>query len=89
MGAPSKKLPIDEVLFLDAFGRDVDFHDNYPQSVYLDLETSHLLWVYDDDEDGYWDAGIPSEDNAVDRQRVANSPARYLEILGLIRWEFS
>ena len=29
------------------------------------------------------EAGISPEDNAADRQRVANSPARYLEILGL------
>ncbi len=83
MGAPSKKLPIDEVLFLEAFGRDVDFHDNYPQSVYLDLQRGDLLWLYDDDEDAYSEAGISPEDNAADRQRVANSPARYLEILGL------
>ena len=53
MGASPQKLPIDEVLFLNAFGRDVNFQDNYPQSVYLDLETSDLLWLYDDDEDGY------------------------------------
>ena len=83
MSAPSKKLPIDEVAFLEAFGRDVDFHDNYPQSVYLDLQRGDLLWLYDDDEDAYSEAGISPEDNAADRQRVANSPARYLEILGL------
>ncbi len=86
MSAPSKKLPIDEVPFLEAFGRDVDFvdfHDTYPQSVYLDLQTGDLLWLYDDDEDAYSEARIPSEDNAADRQRVANSPARYLEIFGL------
>ena len=83
MSAPSKKLPIDEVAFLEAFGRDVDFHDNYPQAVYLDRQTGDLLWLYDDDEDADSEAGISPEDNAATRQRVADSPARYLEILGL------
>ena len=83
MGSPPHKLSIDEVLFLNAFGRDVQFHDNYPQSAYLDLERGDLLWLYDDDEDAYSEAGFSPEDNAADRQRVAKSSARYLEILGL------
>ena len=40
-------LLLDEFHFLEAFGRDVDFYDIYPQTVFLDLETGDLLWHYD------------------------------------------
>ena len=68
---------------LEAFGRDVDFHDNYPQSVYLDLQRGDLLWLYDDDEDACAEAGISPEDNAADLQLVSSFPDRHLEIPGL------
>ncbi len=83
MSAASRKLLIDEYLFVEAFGRDINFYDTYSQSVHLDLETGDLLWVYDDDENAYMEAGIPPEENAGIRQRVETSPDRYLEIPGL------
>ena len=83
MSAASRKLRIDNGLFLEAIGRDVDFHDTYPQSVQLDLETGDLLWLYDDDEHAHMEAGVPPEENAARRQLVETSPDRYLEIPGL------
>jgi len=83
MSTALRKLPIDECLFLMAYGRDVDFHDAYPQSVQLDLETGDLLWLYDDDEHAQMEAGMPPEENAARRQLVATSPDRYLRIPGL------
>ncbi len=38
-------------MFIHAFERDVDFHDEYPQSSYLDLETGEVIWVFEEDED--------------------------------------
>jgi hypothetical protein len=83
MGSELRRVSIDEFQFLEAFGRDVDYHDVEPLSVYLDFETGKLLWVYDDDERAYGLTGIPPEDNAAERERVEASPDRYLEIPGL------
>ena len=38
-------------MFIDAIGRDVDFHVMYSQSAFLDLETGEVAWVFEDDED--------------------------------------
>ena len=42
-------LVIDRMLFTMAFGRDVDFHDMYPQTTYLDRRTGDVVWLYEDD----------------------------------------
>ena len=76
-------LHVDKILFLEAFGRDVPFHDAIPQSTYLDLETGELIWFYDDDDEAYMEAGIPAEENQALRELVASASARYLEIPGL------
>ena len=73
---------IDHAQFVMAFGRDVDFHDKYPQSTYLDRDTGDVIWVYDCDDDADGE-GIPAEDNRKVRERVATEPARYLKIPGL------
>ncbi len=78
---------VDEVTFLGAFGRDVDFHDDVPQSTYLDLETGEVIWVYDNDDDAYMEAGIPPEENRRRRELVASRSHRYLEIPGLAHGE--
>ena len=75
-------LVIDRMLFTMAFGRDVDFHDSFPQSTYLDRRTGEVIWLYEDDEDAYGEAGIPAEENRQGRKRVAAEPERYLEIAG-------
>ena len=75
-------LVIDRTLFTMAFGRDVDFHDSYPQSTYLDRRTGVVIWLYEDDEDAYAEAGIPAEINRQGRERVAADAERYLEIPG-------
>ena len=66
-----------------AFGRDVDFHDAYPQSTYLDRLTGDIIWLYDEDDDAYIEVGVASEENRADRERVASDLHRYLEIPGL------
>ena len=76
-------LLIEESEFLEVFGRDVDFYSYYPQSFFLDLETGDLLWHYDRDDDAHVEAGIPREENAASRERVAKDPKRHLEIPGL------
>lgn len=69
-------LAIDRTLFTVAFGRDVDFQDSYPQSTFLDRCTGVVIWLYEDDEDAYGEAGIPAEMNRQGRQRVAADPER-------------
>jgi hypothetical protein len=69
-------------MFVDAFERDVDFHLEYPQSAYLDLETGEVVWVFEEDEDAEMAAGIEPEENQAVRERIDASPERYLEIPG-------
>ncbi len=78
-----RKVTIDETLFSFAFDRDLDFHDAYPTSTYLDLETGEINWVYEKDEDAYMEAGVAPDDNRIMRERVEATPSRYLEIPGL------
>ena len=78
-----QSLTIDESRFLGAFARDVDFHDDYPQSEYLDLKSGDILWFYDDDDEAEISAGISAEENATLRQPVVDNPDGYLEIPGL------
>ncbi len=78
----ARTVHVDEVTFLGAFGRDVDFHDATPQSTYLDLETGDVIWVYDYDDGAYMEAGIPPEDNRSLRKLVASASHRYLTIPG-------
>jgi len=58
-----QSVPIDEVMFLDAFERDVDYHDTCPQTAYLDLATGEVVWVFEEDEDAEMYAGIEPEQN--------------------------
>ena len=79
-----QSLTIDESRFLGAFARDVDFHDDYPQSEYLDLKSGDILWFYDDDDEAEKSkAGICAKENAALRQPVVDNPDGYLEIPGL------
>ena len=78
-----RTVTIDLTLFSLAFDRDVDFHDTYPTFTYLDLKTGDVIWVYEDDEGAYMEAGISTDDNRATRERVESMPERYLEIPGL------
>ena len=42
-----------------------------------------LLWLYECDEDAYWEAGISAGKNREERERVKAEPERYLVIPGL------
>ncbi len=75
-----RKLKIDEMLFRRAFDRDADFHDAFPRSPYLNMETGEILWAYEDDEDAYMDIGVSPYDNQAIRNLIAASPDRYIEI---------
>ena len=70
-------LVIDRMLFAMTCGRDVDFHDSYPQTTYLDRRTGVVIWLYEDDEDAWREAGIPAEMNRQGRERVAAHPEAY------------
>ena len=74
---------IDKGLLTMAFGRDVDFHDTYPQAVYLDRQTGGIVWLYETDDDAEMEVGIPAEENRQEREAVDAAPERYLEIPGL------
>lgn len=67
---------------MDAFERDVDFHDTYPQTAYLDLETGDVIWVFENDGDAEMVAGIKPEENEAVRDRIEASLERYIEIPG-------
>ncbi len=82
-GAKLQKLAIDMAFFGDAFDRDVDFHEAYPQSANLDRHTGEIVWFYVEDFDAEMEAGIPPEENQATRQRIEAMPDRYLEIPGL------
>jgi len=75
-------LPIDQELFKLAFGRDVDSHDPYPLTTYLDRRTGEIDWVYEKDEDAEGE-GIPLSDNRAMRERTKTAPDQYLELPGL------
>ena len=70
-------------MFFLAFGRDVDFHDNYPQMTYVDLKTGKILRVYDEDEDAEMDAGIDPQENAWIIEQIEKDQERYLEFAGM------
>jgi hypothetical protein len=76
-----RKIPVDESMFIHAFERDVDFHDLFPQSAHLDLETGEVIWIYEE-EDAELESGIEPEENAALREKITTSPKRYLLIPG-------
>jgi len=76
-------LSVDRGLFMMAFGRDVDFHDTHPQSIYLDRQTGNIVWLYGTDDDAYMEAGISADENREGCKAIAAEPDRYLEIPGL------
>jgi hypothetical protein len=77
-----RKVPVDESMFIHAFERDVDYHDHFPQSTYLDLETGEVIWIYEDDDEAEFEVGIEPEENAALREKIDTSPERYLLIPG-------
>ncbi len=83
MAGGEGKLVVDQNLFMMAFGRDVDYHDMFPQLTYLDRRTGEVIWFYEADDDAYMEAGIPADENHKERERIAVDPDRYLEIPGL------
>jgi len=69
-------------VFLMGFGRDVDFHDTCAMSVFIDLKTGEIFWVYEDDGDASFEGGIKEAENKKNRKRTSGTPERYLEIPG-------
>ena len=81
-GRTRRSISIDEMLFMDAFERDVDFQDLSPQCTYLDLETGDVIWVFEEDQDAEFYAGIKPGENRDVQERIAASPENYLEVPG-------
>jgi hypothetical protein len=69
-------------MFKEAISRDVDFHNIYPQDIYLDLETGDILYVYESDSDAYL-VGFPKDENKKNRQEISRNPENFLKICGL------
>ncbi|KKL72432.1 hypothetical protein LCGC14_2084970 [marine sediment metagenome] len=69
-------------MFMHAFERDIDFQEMSPQSAYLDLERGNVIWVFEEDDDAEFYAGIESAENRDIRERIAASPENYLEVPG-------
>jgi hypothetical protein len=83
MAANSRRLSVDDCLFMMAFGRDADYHDSSPQHTYLDRHTGQVIWIFETDDDAAMEAGIPVEENRQERERVELDPDRYLVVPGL------
>jgi hypothetical protein len=45
-----RTVAINAIMFSEAFERDVDFRDSYPQSAWPDLEAEDVTWVFEEDE---------------------------------------
>jgi len=78
---------LDQALFLMAFERDVDYQNDPPQEVYLDLATGDLAWVYDEDDDAETYCGLCPAENRDMRERIEAEPKRFLLIPGLCHGE--
>lgn len=76
-----KALRIDQMLFLMAFERDVDY-EYPPQQAYLDLVSGSVEWLFEEDEDAEL-SGISATDNAASRTRISDNPDQFLLIPGL------
>ena len=77
-----RKILVDELMFIHAFERDVDFHDHFPQSTYLDLKTGEVVWIFEEGDDAELQVGIEPEENAALKEKINTSPKRYLLIPG-------
>lgn len=77
-----RTISIAEFSFFDAFGRDVDFHDLYPQASYLDIETGDVIWIFEEDQDAEMAAGIDPGENQKLRDKIESSAEIYLKIPG-------
>jgi hypothetical protein len=75
-----RPISIAEISFFDAFGRDVDFHDLYPQAAYLDIETGNVIWIFEEDQDAEMAAGMDPGENQKLQEKIDSSTETYLEI---------
>jgi len=70
---------LDQATFLMAFERDVDYQNDPPEEVYLDLVTGDLAWVYEEDDDAET-YGLSPDENRDMRKRIEAEPKRFLLI---------
>lgn len=87
MASSNRQLAIDKVMFLLAFGRDVDYEAMGSDLSYLDRETGEVKWIFETDEEAEMAVGIPADDNRRERERIEADPDRFLEIPGLYHGE--
>ena len=77
---------LDQAMFLMAFERDVDYQNDPPEEIYLDLVTGDLAWVYDEDDDAEA-YGLSPDENRDMRERIEAEPKRFLLIPALFHEE--
>ena len=76
-----KELKIDSNLFAMAFVGDK--YPVHPPKTYLNLEKGEVEWVWDNDDEAYFDLGIKPSENAGKREMIKNSPEKFLDIPSL------
>jgi len=74
---------IERQIFILAFGRDVDYHEPYPFSTYLNLTNGDIKWIWKEDKDAEWEGGITEDENKANRELILSSQEQYLEVPGL------
>lgn len=52
----------------------MDYHDDYSQAAFLDLQSGEVMWVYEE-EDANMHVGIPPEENAEIREKIKENMA--------------
>ena len=72
---------IDQLFFMMAFERDIDYEDHFSQSTYLDLVTGDIVWLYEEDDDAEMD-GLSAAENRTQRERIEAEPNCFLLIPG-------
>ena len=79
-----RALKIDFGQFLSSFDRNERSME--PYTAFLDLESGHIEWLYEDDADAESLSGTASE-NADLRELISRCPSRYIAISALARSE--
>jgi hypothetical protein len=77
---------LDQAMFLMAFERDVDYQNDPPEDVFLDLVASDMAWIYEEDDDAET-YGLSPDENREMRERIEAEPKCFLLIPGLSHGE--
>ena len=53
----------------------MDYHDDYSQAAFLDLQSGEVMWLYEEEEDANMHVSIPPEENAEIREKIKENMA--------------